>query len=99
MEKESNGAFVNLNDWAHMFTEPYNCVDNKDFCVPLIIEMISKTELCPQPEEMNGVDLRNIYGVIANLMAGYPTEELNRTSKEFLDECYKVRDKNEISAT
>lgn len=90
MEKESNGAFVNLNDWAHMFTKPHNSEDTKDFCIPLVVELISKTEVCPSPEEMDGIDFRKLYGVITNLMAGFPTEELDATSRNFLHGCYKV---------
>lgn len=89
MERESNAAFVNLNEWA---TELRGNApsDTNDCCVPLVLELISRTEAFPTPDEMNGIDLKRIYGVLANLMAGYPVEELDPASKEFLKGCYKV---------
>lgn len=97
MEMESNAAFVNLNDWAHMFSQPSNEDHNYNgLGIPIITELISNTEKFPSPNEVCGIDLSKLYTTVANLMAGLPTEELDAPSKSFLFECYKVNMNNSI---
>ena len=88
METEGNVAFRNLSEWASYFKE-ISSEANSDCLLPLQVEMISKRESSPTPDEMNGIDLKELYGALGNLMMGYPVEELNPASKSFLEECYK----------
>lgn len=38
----------------------------------------------------NQFNCRQLYGALANLSMGYPTQELNQQSSDFLQECYEV---------
>lgn len=90
MQKEGNKKFINLNNWAQYFckTKPIHQLDNS---MAMILEMIAKTEEFPNPEALNGIDLKKVYSTLVNLMVGYPTEELNTPSKEFLKNCFQVK--------
>lgn len=90
MESDGNAVFVNLNDWAHTMTQLQNGDIHKDMTNALVIELISKTENFPLAEDMNGIDLRKIYALMADVMTGNPTELLNEASMKFLGDCYKV---------
>lgn len=89
MDHENNTSFGNLNNWARKLKTDAT-TDTKDISIPLLFELISKTEALPSPTETNGIDLKKIYSVLANLMAGYPIEKLDAASEAFLKECYKV---------
>lgn len=89
MHKERNEKFINLDNWAKYLckSKPIHDSDNS---ITMILEMIAKTETLPPPSHLDGIDLSKMYMTLVNLMAGYPTEELNEPSKQFMQECFQV---------
>lgn len=61
-----------------------------EHALSVAFEMISKYEAHPSTEELNGVDLKQLYKWMANMLSGYPVDINDGPTKEFLRECYKV---------
>lgn len=85
-----NRHFLHLDQCAkNLCSERESTTDNT---LPVTLEAIANLDTHPKPEEVNGVDLKVLYQMLANLCAGYPIEELeNGPTKEFLKQCYTVR--------
>lgn len=90
MKTQKNQRFMNLNRCAG------NLIDDDettitDNALPVTLEAISNLEKLPAPSEVNGIDLKMLYKILANLMAGYPINELeDGPTKVFLHQCYSV---------
>lgn len=86
---KDNKNFINLDQCAKNI-----CSDGKaatDNTLPVTLEAIANLDALPKPEEVNGIDLKALYRMMASLSAGYPVEELDDgPTKEFLKHCYKV---------
>lgn len=62
-----------------------------DNTLPATLAAIAEFESHPETTELNGIDLKRLYKYLANLMAGYPTEDLEEgPTKQFLYKCYGV---------
>lgn len=89
MKSNNNQRFANLNHCANELSK--NLTENQnDNLFSLTLERIAQTEELPEPEETNGVDLKQLYSWMANAMAGYPNEIEDGPSKDFLQDCYMV---------
>lgn len=89
MRIEENQTFMNLNKCAeNLCKQKLKNLNENVFSVAL--EVIANTEAIPDPDELDGIDLRKLYKLLANLMAGYPTESVDGATKLFLEECYNV---------
>lgn len=89
MKENGNQHFTNLNKCANELSK--NTSENRnDNLFSLTLERIAQTEDIPEPEEMNGIDLKQLYSWMANSMAGYPIEIEDGPTKDFLQDCYRV---------
>lgn len=74
MQKEGNGSFIRLNEWAARFKgisarpKTSQSHDTKDMCLPLVLELFANTEVCPSSDHTDGIDLQKLYAMLANLM-------------------------------
>lgn len=86
---KNNRHFLHLDQCAkNLHSEAESLTDNT---LPVTLEAIANLDALPKPEDVNGVDLKVLYRMLASLCAGYPIEELeNGPTKEFLKQCYKV---------
>lgn len=86
---KNNTHFINLDECAKNI-----CSDGKaatDNTLPVTLEAIANLDTLPPPDEVNGVDLKELYRMLASLSAGYPINELDDgPTKEFLKQCYNV---------
>lgn len=90
MGENKNSVFLNLNGCAKNIYNLTDIVAN-DNALPVTLEAIAQLEEHPPTEQLNGINLKLIYRYLANLMAGYPVEDLkNDSSKRFLESCFKV---------
>lgn len=89
MKTNENKHFANLNNCADELSK--NTEENRnDNLFSLTLERIAQTEELPEPEETDGIDLKQLYSWVANSMAGYPIEIEDGPTKDFLEECYTV---------
>lgn len=89
MKTINNQHYANLTKSAEELST--NPTENRnDNLFSLALERIAQTEELPEPEETNGIDLRQLYSWIANSMAGYPIEIEDGPTKDFLQDCYTV---------
>lgn len=89
MKTKENQHFTNLNKCAGKLSK--NTTENRnDNLFSLALERIAQTEEIPQPEEVDGVDLKQLYNWMANSMAGYPIDIEEGPTKDFLRDCYTV---------
>lgn len=90
LQMRHNKHFLNLDECAKNiieFDEP--ATDNT---LPVTLEAITNLEEHPPPSEVNEIDLKALYQMLANMTAGYPVDELeDGPTKEFLKQCYTVR--------
>lgn len=87
---KSNVQYANLS----------RCVDDlcesgashlTDNTLSATVEAIANLERIPEPSAINGIDLKRLYKLLGNLMAGYPIEDLEEgATKDFLRTCYEV---------
>lgn len=90
MKAQNNQRYLNLNRCAKDLSNS-NDIQFTDNALPVTMEAINQFEHLPTPEQVNGVDLKILYGTLANLMAGYPVNEIeDDPTKEFLYQCYSV---------
>lgn len=90
MKTQNNQRYLNLNRCAKDLSNS-NDIPFTDNALPVTLEAIKQFENLPTPEQVNGVDLKILYETIANLMAGYPVNEIeDGPTKEFLYQCYSV---------
>lgn len=90
MNVQKNKHYLNLNQCAVNLSDNYE-TDITDNTLPITMEAISNIDRLPPPNEVNGVDLKLLYETLANLMAGYPTNEIPEgPTKEFLKQCFSV---------
>lgn len=88
MKTNENRHFANLNKCADELSR--NTTENRnDNLFSLALERVAQTEELPEPEEVNGIDLKQLYNWMANSMAGYPIEIEDEPTKDFLHECYR----------
>lgn len=88
---QPNKHYLNLTTSANDLNESGAAVLN-DNTLPATFEAIANIEAQPEPSTVNGINLRRLYKWLANLMAGYPTEELEEgPTKDFLYKCFAVR--------
>lgn len=89
---QSNSHYVNLTASVDNLHKSGAAILN-DNTLPATFEAIANIEAHPTPDTVNGIDLKRLYKLMANLMAGYPTEELeDGPTKDFLYKCYAVRE-------
>lgn len=89
LRSQHNKHFLNLDECARELTE--NGELQTDNTLPVTLEAISKSEKHPPPADINGIDLKVLYRMLANMTAGYPVDELkDGPTKEFLRRCYAV---------
>lgn len=90
VKAQNNQRYLNLNRCAKDLSNS-NDIQFTDNALPVTLEAISQFENLPTPELLNGVDLKILYETLANLMAGYPVNEIeDGPTKEFLHQCYSV---------
>lgn len=90
LRSKNHKHFLNLDQCARNLTE--NDEPATDNTLPVTLEAIANLEKHPRPSELNGIDLKALYKMLANMTAGYPIEELDEgATKEFLKQCYTVR--------
>lgn len=90
LRSKNHKHFLNLDQCARNLTE--NDEPSTDNTLPVTLEAIADFEKHPRPSELNGIDLKVLYKMLANMTAGYPIEELDEgATKEFLKQCYTVR--------
>lgn len=89
MKENGNKHFSNLNKCADELSK--NTTEHRnDNLFSLALERIAETEELPEPEDVNGIDLKLLYNWMANSMAGYPIEIDEGPTKDFLRDCYTV---------
>lgn len=89
---KTNPQYKNLDQCAKNLSENSgaNVTDNT---LSVTFEAFANLEKHPAANEVNGVDLKQLYKLLANLMAGYPIDELeDGPTKDFLHKCYSVND-------
>lgn len=85
-----NKPFLNLTKCVADLSES-GAAHLTDNTLPATLAAIAEFESHPETNEVNGIDLKRLYTFLANLMAGYPTEDLEEgPTKEFLHKCYGV---------
>lgn len=84
MKQNRNKTFESIAK----YTQAINGQNNP--LLPVAFEKISEYENHPSPEELNGIDLKELYKWMANLFAGFPVDIKEGPTKDFLNECYKV---------
>lgn len=90
MKTQKNQRYLNLNRCAKDLSNTSN-IQFTDNALPVTMEAIYQLESLPPPEEVNGVDLKILYKTLANLMAGYPVNEIeDDPTKVFLYQCFSV---------
>lgn len=81
---------MNLDECAQNVLQHNECMT--DNTLPVTLEAIANIENHPQPDEVNDIDLKVLYQFLANITAGYPTDDLeNGPTKDFLKQCFSVR--------
>lgn len=89
MKENENKHFATLNKCADELSK--NTMENRnDNLFSLALERIAHTEELPEPEDVDGIDLKLLYSWMANSMAGYPIEIDDGPTKDFLRDCYTV---------
>lgn len=89
MKTNQNQPYANLTKCAEELSK--NPAENQnDNLFSLALERIAQNEELPEPEDTNGIDLKQLYGWMANSMAGYPIEIEDGPTKDFLQDCYTV---------
>lgn len=89
MKENGNKHFATLNKCADELSK--NTIENRnDNLFSLALERIAQTEDLPEPEDVNGIDLKVLYSWMANAMAGYPIDIDEGPTKDFLRDCYTV---------
>ncbi|XP_031617994.1 uncharacterized protein LOC116337508 isoform X2 [Contarinia nasturtii] len=79
--------FMNLDECAKQIVENSQTVS--DNTLPVTLEAIANLEKHPPPSEVNGIDLKALYKMLASMSAGYPVEDLeDGPTKQFLKQCY-----------
>lgn len=89
MKQSNNKSFDILNKSAILLNNKLNPI------ISVALESISEYEDHPSTDDLNGIDLKQLYKWMANLLAGYPVDIQEGPTKEFLENCYKVRFKEE----
>lgn len=89
-QSQHNKHFMNLDECARNLLEHNECTT--DNTLPVTLEAIANFEEHPQPDKINGIDLKMLYQFLANVTAGYPINDLeNGPTKDFLKQCFSVR--------
>lgn len=93
MRQSRNDAFERLkvNAKALNDTSETNELQNNSNLFSVAMEAIASQENHPTPDEVDGIDVKKLYEWLANFMAGNPTEVDDGPTKEFLKECFTVR--------
>lgn len=90
MRSQHNKHFMNLDESAKSLVEFGD--SSTDNTLPVTLEAIAKSEKHPPPSEVNGIDLKVLYQMLANMTAGHPVDDLESgPTKDFLKQCYAVR--------
>lgn len=90
LRTKNHKHFQNLDQCARNLIE--NDEEAIDNALPVTLEAMANLEKHPTPAELNGIDLKVIYKLLANATAGYPIDELDDgPTKDFLKQCYTVR--------
>lgn len=90
LRSQHNKHFMNLEEIAGNLLEHEDCAT--DNTLPVTLEAISNFEKHPSPSDVNGVDLKVLYQMLANMTAGYPVDDIEHgPTKDFLKQCYTVR--------
>lgn len=89
LKSENDKKFLNLDQCArNLMGNDEPLTDNT---LPVTLEAIGNLEKHPSPAELNGIDLKALYKLLANMSAGYPIGDLeDGPTKEFLKQCYQV---------
>lgn len=88
---QHNKHFINLDECAQNVLEHNECAT--DNTLPVTLEAIANIEKHPPPEETNGINLKVLYQLLANITAGFPVDDLedDGPTKEFLKQCFTVK--------
>lgn len=90
LQSQHNKHFMNLDECARNVLEHNECTT--DNTLPVTLEAIANFEEHPQPDEVNDINLKELYQFLANATAGYPINDLeNGPTKDFLKQCFTVR--------
>lgn len=90
LRSQHNKHFMNLEEIAGNLLEHEDCAT--DNTLPVTLEAIANFEKHPSPSDVNGVDLKVLYQMLANMTAGYPVDDIEHgPTKDFLKQCYTVR--------
>lgn len=90
LRSQNNKCFLNLDQCARNLSENEELAT--DNTLPVTLEAIATHEELPEPAAVNGIDLKILYEMLANMTAGYPVEELSDgPTKDFLKQCFTVR--------
>lgn len=85
MKQNNNKSFDILNKNAITLNNKHNPI------ISVALETITEYENHPSKDELNGIDLKQLYKWMANLLAGYPVDIKEGPTKDFLENCYKVK--------
>ncbi|XP_013113963.2 uncharacterized protein LOC106091835 [Stomoxys calcitrans] len=76
-------CFGNINAWLETFKE-MNVPANSFYEPAIIMNAIVNNEMLPRPEELGGVNLKQIYSFLCNGLMGLPQPAMDLTSAKFL---------------
>lgn len=90
MGKVGDKQYANLTTTAERLSQNVEKSRN-DNLFSLACEHIQHSELLPDPADVNGINLKQLYSWMGNACAGYPIDIDDGPTKDFLLKCYKVR--------
>ncbi|XP_062543630.1 uncharacterized protein LOC134211069 [Armigeres subalbatus] len=85
---QDNPDFVKATNWCKiMHTAGMRNTSNKE--LPLALKTIAVTERFPPPSQAKGVNFKQLYMNLSNMMLGYPVHEMNAATAKVLKDVYE----------
>ncbi|XP_028896582.1 uncharacterized protein LOC105212919 [Zeugodacus cucurbitae] len=76
-------SFANIESWLEVFKK-WNLPELCLYEPALVINAIANNEDFPEPEQLDGVNLKSVYKFLGNALMGLPQPKLDAKSAEFL---------------
>lgn len=82
-------SFTNIESWLKVFKN-WNLPELCLYEPALVINAIANNEEFPEPDQLDGLNLKSVYKFLGNALMGLPQPKLNAKSAEFLANEFEI---------